>query len=362
MKRTPETLTAEKPLIIPIFIMNSGCPQRCIFCNQKFSAGNFAQHITKDYFDAEVAAYLRWNKDKTRGAEIAFYGGSFTGLSPDGQKQLLSWAESYIQKGQVNSIRISTRPDCIDDEKLIFLHTHGVRTIEIGAQSFNDEVLRYAGRGHDAAATIQAMKSIRAHGFKTGLHLMAGLPRDTRESFRETLTRTVELRPDTARVHPVLVFRETPLADEYRIGRYQPLRLDEAVDWCVLAWETLAPENIRVIRFGLQITPEMNKAGAVLAGPMHPSFGSLVYAAIFYSASLKLLRDVPRETRMLRFQVAERDLSNFRGPGSENIESIKRLYPRAQIVIDSVRKGLSGLLSLNIDTGKSFSLSIPGMI
>jgi histone acetyltransferase (RNA polymerase elongator complex component) len=342
--------------------MNSGCPQQCTFCNEKIAAGNFAPEVMKSFFDAEVASYLRWNKNKLRRVEIAFYGGNFTGLAPDYQKRLLSWANTYIQKGQVDSIRISTRPDYIDDDQLIFLHANGVRTIEIGAQSFNDEVLRFAGRGHDSEATVQAMKLLKAHDFQTGLHLMAGLPGDTRESFIETLARVVELRPDTARIHPVLIFKDTPLADEFRLGRYLPLGLDDAVDWCRLAWETLTPAGIHIIRFGLLMTPEMSKEGAVLAGPMHPAFGSLVYSAVFYSATLKLLRDIPRETRILRFGVAERDLSNFRGLGNKNAEAIIKLYPDTQIVIDSVHEGLPGHLSLLIETGESFSLDIPGII
>jgi histone acetyltransferase (RNA polymerase elongator complex component) len=362
VKRAPEVHQPGTPLIIPIFIMNGGCPQHCIFCNEKIAAGNFASEVIKSFFDTEVASYLRWNKDKLRRVEIAFYGGSFTGLTPDYQKRLLSWANTYIQKGQVESIRISTRPDYIDDDQLIFLHACGVRTIEIGAQSFNDEVLRFARRGHDAQATVRAIKMLKAHGFQTGLHLMAGLPCDTRDCFMESLVCTAELRPDTARIHPVLVFQDTPLADEFRAGRYQPLDLAEAIEWCRLAWETLTPAGIRIIRFGLQMTPEMSKEGAVLAGPLHPSFGSLVYSAIFYAATLKMLSDIPKHTRELRFQVADHDLSNFRGLGNKNAEAIKKLYPDARIVIDSVREGLPGHLSLNIETGESFSLDIPGLV
>ena len=342
--------------------MNGGCPQHCTFCNEKIAAGNFAPEVMKSFFDAEVASYLRWNKNKLRPVEIAFYGGNFTGLTPDYQKRLLSWAGAYIQQGQVDSIRISTRPDYIDDDQLIFLYAAGVRTIEIGAQSFNDEVLRFTGRGHDAQATVRAIKLLKAHGFQTGLHLMAGLPGDTRESFLETLEHTAELRPDTARIHPLIVFKDTQLASDYRLGHYQPLSLDEAIDWCLLAWATLTPAGIHIIRFGLQMTPEMSKEGAVLAGPMHPAFGSLVYSAVFYSATLKLLRDIPREARILRFGVAERDLSNFRGLGNKNAKAIIKLYPDTQIVIDSVHESLPGHLSLLIETGESFSLDIPGII
>ena len=362
METAPKPHKADKPLIIPIFIMNGGCPQHCIFCNQKIAAGNFTHEITKNVFDGEVASYLFWNKDKLGGVEIAFYGGSFTGLPPDYQKRLLSWADTYIQKGQVDSIRISTRPDYLDDDQLIFLHRYGVRTVELGAQSFNDEVLRFAGRGHNAQATVKAIKLLKAHGFRTGLHLMAGLPRDTRESFMETLARTVELQPDTARIHPVLVFQDTPLADEFREGRYQPLGLDESVEWCRLAWEKLTPAGIRIIRFGLQTTPEMNQEGAVLAGPFHPSFGRLVHSAIFYSATLKSLGNLPKHVRKLHFQIAERDLSNFRGFNNSNIDAIKKLYPDAQIIIDSHRDGLTGHLWMTTESEESISIDIPGLM
>ena len=262
----------------------------------------------------------------------------------------------------MESIRISTRPDCIDDDQLNLLQGYGVRTIEIGAQSMNDEVLRRAYRGHDAEATVRAMKLLKAHGFQTGLHLMAGLPCDTQESFLETLSRVIELRPDTARIHPVLVFKDTPLAEEFHKGHYQPLGLDEAVEWCRVAWETLTPAGIHIIRFGLQMTPEMSKEGAVVAGPLHPAFGSLVYSSIFYSATLRLLSTIPKHTRKLHFSVAQRALSNFRGLGNQNVDSIKKLYPDAEIVVDSDREGHPGRLSLITETGESHSLDIPGII
>jgi histone acetyltransferase (RNA polymerase elongator complex component) len=361
VKTAPESSRDGKPLIIPIFIMNRGCPQRCVFCNERVAAGNFSPKVTREFFDAEVASYLRWSKDKTRSVEIAFYGGSFTGLPEKEQEQLLAWGQDYIQKGLVTSIRISTRPENLDEHQLLFLRAGGVRMIEIGAQSFNDRVLRDANRGHDAQAIVRAMQCIRSHGLKSGLHLMAGLPGDTKESFLQTLNRTVELRPDTARIHPVVVFQDTALAEEFRRGRYQPLSLEEAVDWCRLAWETLTPAGISVIRFGLQLTPEMRQEGAVLAGPLHPSFGSLVYSAVFYSAVRKLLGDVPETVKTLRFIIAESDQSHFRGFGGKNVLAIKKLCPHAQIIIECQRKRNPGHVSLETETGKRASIGIPGI-
>jgi histone acetyltransferase (RNA polymerase elongator complex component) len=363
MKKTNyESETNSNSLIIPIFIMNSGCPHRCIFCNQEITAGNFPQKITKDFFDAQVKFYLAWNKDKSRKVEIAFYGGSFTGVEPAYQEELLFMAYYFIRKGLVNSIRISTRPDYISEDTLSVLKKYNVTTIEIGAQTFNDEALRSIRRGHDSAAIVKAMIILKEHGFRTGLHLMAGLPKDTKEGFIYSLDKTIELKPDTVRIHPVIVFNETPLAEEFKDGKYKTLQLSEAVELCCIAWEKLTPADIRVIRMGVQITPEMEKEGAVLAGPVHPAFGSLVLASVFYSNTIKLLETISRDAKELHFNVSERDISNFRGLNNINIKAIKKLYPHANLIIESATGRTRGEIIVDVDSGKSFSLKIPGFI
>jgi len=362
MKKVDHEKTNSNPLIIPVFIMNSGCPHRCIFCNQKITAGKFPLKIKKDFFYSEVKSYLAWNKDKSRKVEIAFYGGSFTGVAPAYQEELLSWAYSFIQKGLVNSIRISTRPDYITESNLPILKKYGITTVEIGAQSFIDEVLQVAQRGHDADATVKAMIILKDHGFQTGLHLMAGLPKDTKEGFIYSLEKTIELKPDTVRIHPVIVFSGTALAEELRKGEYKPMELSDAIELCKLAWEKLSAAGIRVIRIGVQLTPEMEKDGAVLAGPVHPALGSLVLSSIFYDRTIKLLDKVTPDTSELRFSLSERDMSNFRGLNNMNISAIKKLYPRTNIIVESNIGQRRGVISVTTDSNKSFTLKIPGII
>jgi histone acetyltransferase (RNA polymerase elongator complex component) len=351
-----------KPLIIPIFIMNSGCPHRCIFCNQKITAGNYAAQITKDFFDTEVKSYLEWNKKRLSKVEIAFYGGSFTGISEAFQKTLLSWASSYVEDGLVHSIRISTRPDYITEENLSLLKKYNVSTVEIGAQSFNDEVLRFARRGHDATATVLAIKTLKDHGFHTGLHLMAGLPKDTPDGFINSISKAIELMPETVRLHPLIVLDGTALAEEYRLGKYKPLELAEATDLCCLAWEKLSAAGIRVIRIGLQVTEAMEKGGTILAGPFHPAFGSLVLSSIFYNHTIKLLASIPQDTKELRFNLSGQDMSSFRGMANMNIAAIKKLYPHANLIVESISGQTRGEISVATDSGKSFNLKIPGII
>ena len=351
-----------KPLIIPVFIMNRGCPHRCIFCNQKISAGNYPLELTKNIFKAEVESYLKWNKDKKRVAEIAFYGGNFTGLDPAYQKELLSWANSYIRAGFVNSVRVSTRPDYITVDKLTLLKENGVTTVEIGAQSFVDEVLKFSHRGHNAAVISDAMMLLKDYDFQTSLHLMAGLPKDTKEGFIYSLDKTIDLKPDMVRIHPVIVFTGTALAEEFRLGKYKPLKLPEAIDLCCEAWEKISAAGIRIIRIGLHMNKEMEDDNSVLAGPIHPSLGSLVLSSVFYKHTANLLETIPTDTKELRFNLSSQDISNFRGLNNANISAIKNLYPRTKIVVESFTRQKPGVISLADDKGKLVSASVSGIL
>lgn len=353
--------TTAKPLIIPIFVMNSGCPHRCIFCNQKIAAGNHPQKLNKEYFKNEVNSYLGWNKDKSRLVEIAFYGGSFTGIEKVYQEHLLSWAQSYLQAGLVHAIRVSTRPDYIDEGILARLKRYGVTTVEIGAQSFIDDVLQFAQRGHNGADTIKAIRLLKEDNFQTSLHLMAGLPKDTKNGFVYSLEKTIELKPDMVRIHPVVVFRGTALAAEFKEGNYQPLPLAEAVSLCALAWEKLSAAGIRVIRTGLHKTEEMENDDAVLAGPLHPAFGSLVLAAIYYDKTRQLLEQIPGETREISFKLHNSDVSSFRGPRSNNIAAIKKLCPQAVINVRTSPEQMRGLITLATDQGRTLTTAISGI-
>jgi len=265
-----------------------------------------------------VSAYLAGSGGRYDRVEIAFYGGSFTGMPREEQAALLEAAARFIAEGAVQGIRVSTRPDDIDEERLDTLASMGVRAVEIGAQSMDDEVLRKSGRGHSAHDVRRAAALCMGKGFETGLHLMAGLPGQNRESFETTVADVIRIAPDTVRIHPVLVFRDTELARLYAQGTYRPLTLDEAVIWCKTALVTFASARIPVIRLGLQATDEMGKEGGILAGPWHPAFRSLVEAEIFRDMALALMDRAAAGCHERVFRVAPSDLSNFNGPGGRN--------------------------------------------
>lgn len=313
-----------RPLIVPFFLRNRGCPHRCIFCNERIISGN-AEAITEEGLRETVRSTIARSKGSGR-VEIAFYGGSFTGMAREEQLELLRMAGVLIGEGAVHSIRLSTRPDDIEGTWLDTLKKLGVRAVEIGAQSMDDGVLRESARGHSAEDVRRAVGVLKEKGFETGIHLMAGLPGESREKFETSVADAIRIAPDTVRIHPVLVFRDTELARRFERGDFRPLTLEEAVSWCKVALVRFTGACIPVIRLGLQSTAEMERKGGILAGPWHPAFRSLVEADLFRDMALALISKAGGIDSGQEFHVAPADLSNFNGMGSANRAFLKARF------------------------------------
>jgi histone acetyltransferase (RNA polymerase elongator complex component) len=271
-----------KRLIVPIFVPNLGCPHRCIFCDQRAISGAEARLPTREEMLQTADLYLGSNKARRLPLrQLAFYGGTFTLLPEADQDFLLGVGRELMAEGRVESLRLSTRPDAVDAACLARLAASGVRTVELGAQSFDDRVLSAAGRGHGAADTIAAAGLIKEAGIEggleLGLQLMCGLPGEDEESFLASCLSAANLAPDLVRLYPVLVLEGTTLAALWRRGGYRPLTLEEAVHRCRQALELFEARAIAVARMGLQASPGLEAAW--LAGPYHPAFGQLVRTA-----------------------------------------------------------------------------------
>ena len=265
-------MAKKKQLIIPIFIPQYGCPHQCVFCNQSKITGQEKLPGTA-YVTDTVAAYLEtWKGSGKR--EIAFYGGSFTGLDSSIQERFLDTAFGFIQRGLIDSIRVSTRPDYITDKGLSLLRRYKVETVELGAQSMVNEVLRLSGRGHTAEDTVTAVALVKKYGFKIGLQFMPGLPGDTGETILYTASKIVELQPDFVRIYPTIVVRDTPLEKMYVTGLYSPWSLADMVDICRKLICLFNAQGIPIIRLGLQSTETLEQG--IVAGPYHPSLRELV--------------------------------------------------------------------------------------
>lgn len=348
------------PLIIPVFLPWQGCRQRCIFCNESITTGTFPAAFSEAAFEKTVTLYSGNQKRGKSPVQIAFYGGTFTGMDRKEQTRLLQLAEPYIREGRVDSLRISTRPDEIDEDLLDFLRRHGVRTVELGAQSLVEEVLRHSRRGHTVGDVFSAVERLRRKGFEVGIHLMMGLPGDSPQFFAATIDRTLDLQPDTVRLHPTLVFRNTVLATLYARGQYSPLSLNEAVGLSRYALLRLEKGGIPVIRLGLQSTPEMELPGNIVAGPYHPAFRSLVNAAIFRDMATTLLSEARSEGRAVSFFLSPRDVSDFRGHKGENLSLLAERFRPLKIEVTNDPDYTRGWLTLRIGD-RSISMHRTGL-
>lgn len=216
--------------------------------------------------------------DKDADVEIAFFGGSFTAIDIDIQKSLLSVAKEYVEKGLVKDIRMSTRPDCIDEDILSMLKEYKTSVIELGVQSLDEKVLLDSIRGHQSEIVYKSSKMIKNSGIKLGLQMMIGLPADTEEKCIFTAKKFVELKPDCVRVYPTLVVKDTGLEKLMEQNKYNPFTLEESVNIVKKVLVLFYVNNINVIRVGLQATDDIQIGKAVLAGPYHPAFRELVEA------------------------------------------------------------------------------------
>jgi histone acetyltransferase (RNA polymerase elongator complex component) len=262
----------KRRLIIPIFIPHEGCPHQCVFCNQTDITGQNSLPALTEVSET-IAQYLStWRGEGPR--EVAFYGGSFTGLNDNLQRDFLETAYAFIQSGEIDALRVSTRPDYISHEKVVLLKEYGVEIVELGVQSMDDGVLRLSGRGHAAKDTVRAVELLREAGLTIGLQMMPGLPGDTRETILETAGEIVSLRPDFIRVYPTLVIKNTPLEKLYRWGNYSPWLLESMVEVCREVMSLFDNARIPVIRVGLQPTADLEES--IVAGPYHPSFRQLL--------------------------------------------------------------------------------------
>lgn len=307
---------SEKHSNISIFVPHVGCPNKCSFCNQRYITGKCMPPKKSDVINAVNVAITgkNYNPETT---EIAFFGGSFTAINRKYMEGLLKTANAFVKKGIVKGVRISTRPDAIDDEILELLKFYGVTSIELGAQSMNDQVLKMNNRGHTAQDVVIASKLIKEHGFELGLQIMTGLFGDYDESAIETAQKIIELKPDTVRIYPTIVLKDTDLEALYKDGIYKPQKLEDAVALASKLYEMFWLANIRVIRLGLHSLEE----NAYIAGPWHAAFSELCQSQIMLNVVLGRLLD--RGSYII--YVSPSSISKMVGQARKNILYLKSL-------------------------------------
>jgi len=287
----------KRTMNIPIFIPHLGCPNDCVFCNQRHISGEHHNVCDEQQLRQKIEAYLRTGGDH-EDIEIAFFGGSFTGIDPKVQKFYLEIATEYVKQYGLKGIRMSTRPDYISEEILGFLKAYPVSAIELGVQSLEPKVLELSKRNHTVEDVYQAVRLIRETNIELGLQVMLGLPGDSKDSFEATIERLIQIQPKTLRIYPTLVITHTELENLYMQGKYQPLLVEEAVSMVAQVLPKILEADIDIIRIGLQANEELN-AGAFVAGPYHPAFGELVMDACAYEVFVHIVKTYHERIRLL---------------------------------------------------------------
>lgn len=300
---------------ISIFIPHYGCPNRCSFCDQRFISG-----AEKPPSPEEVRTLLSQQqpvlRDRNMKAEIAFFGGSFTAIDRAYMTELLKTASEFTEAfpDQYCGIRCSTRPDCINEEILEVLKKYGMTSVELGAQSMNDRVLRLNDRGHTAAHVEKAARLIKAYGFSLGLQMMTGLYGDKEEYCIETEERFIELKADTVRIYPTVILKGTRLGELYEKGEYKSFSFDETVDLCAVLLRKFNASGIPVIRLGLHASREVEEK--MLGGVYHPALREIVESRIFYEDALAEFRRLGGNSFIIHTD--GRNISKLYGQKKEN--------------------------------------------
>ncbi len=319
----------KKQYIIPIFVPHLGCPNDCSFCNQRKISGQLKKVTENDVRDT-IEYYLNNFKDRKAYKEVAFFGGSFTGIDVEEQNKLLSVAYDYIKEKKIDGIRISTRPDYIDKSILKRLKKYKVKTIELGVQSSNDFVLKRCKRGHNFEDVKKASKLIRRYRFTLGHQMMVGLPESSALDDLNTAKDLIKLKPKIVRIYPVLVIKGTELEKEMNNGKYEPLSVEQAVERCKEIMYLFNKKKIKVIRIGLQSTDTIcspdKETSEVVGGPYHETFRQLVEASIYYDYIIDKIKNFNMNVKEVLIRVNPQDINNVVGYKKENITKIKEVY------------------------------------
>lgn len=320
---------------IPIFIPHQGCPFQCVYCDQKIIASKYEAPTLLEVSET-IERHLATIPSGDAEVEIAFFGGSFTAIAREMQEVYLRVAAPFLEDERVTGIRISTRPDCIEPEILAFLWRYGVRTIELGVQSMDDQVLKMSARGYLAADVFKACHLVHDHGFKLGIQLMIGLPGDDWTRDMQTTKMAITIKPDMVRIYPTVVIAGTSLEQAFHEGGYAPLELGDAVTICKEMYLRFVAAGIPVIRMGLQTGEELRREGSVVAGPFHPSFGELVQQDLFCDQARNLLGDYMRRIGLqaeLLLWVNPRDLSLMTGQYRKNISFLTEYFGMKSLLV-----------------------------
>lgn len=335
----------KKHYIIPIFVPHKGCPHDCIFCNQKKITGQLGE-VTAEEVKSKIEEYLATMPAEGSHIEVAFFGGSFTAIPLDYQKSLLKAAFVYFKEGRIETIRVSTRPDCIDCEIAENLKRYGVGIVELGVQSMDEDVLTLCNRGHTSEDVVKAVGLLKEFGFTVGVQMMIGLPGDTEEKALSTVWELVKLKPEIARIYPALVIKNTYMEEMYLKDEFQPMTVEEAAEAAKKLLIIFEGNGINVIRIGLQPTENIVPGKDVVAGPFHPSMRQLVEALVYRDMLELMIEKIGEVGKEIIVRVNPKNISELVGNKKSNIRYIKEKFFIDKLMISQDKSVETGTILL----------------
>lgn len=327
-------MTKHRHYNIPVFIPELACPHQCIFCNQKEITG-FDKIPDPKQVAAIIETHLSTINTGNSTVQVAFFGGSFTGIPPDLQVKFLEQVQPFIKSKKVESIRLSTRPDYISTDILMMLKDFGVKNIELGAQSMDDDVLKSSGRGHSAAQIVEASALIKQSGFKLGLQMMIGLPGDTNEKSMATANKIIECGAVETRIYPTLIIKDTVLEKQWLKGKYQPLTLDDAVAISAKVYGLFEEAKVKVLRTGLHASEDLRNGKSYLSGPFHPSFKELVLSKIWDDIFSQYFITKNVKSRKINITVNPAEINFAIGHSKSNLKNLLQSFSEVKFKANS---------------------------
>lgn len=331
--------------IIPIFVPHEGCPHDCVFCNQNSITGTSTK-VDARYVEQTVNEYLKTINNDEATIEVSFFGGTFTAINMEKQIELLTVAKRFKDSNKIKYIRLSTRPDYINDNILNNLKKYSVDIIELGVQSLDDEVLLKSGRGHTAEDVQKASNLIKKYEFTLGHQIMIGLPGDDINKDIETAKKVISLKPDICRIYPALVIKDTHMERLYVEGQFKPYSLNEAINISKIIYIMMVANGINVIRIGLQPTEEISEGHELIAGPFHPAFRELVegniYNDLLYDVIINELKSNINYNKVL-VKINPKDISKLYANGKSFFNDMKKQINTISIEVlqdTSIKRGI----------------------
>lgn len=307
---------SKREYIVPIFIPHQGCGYDCIFCNQRHITGTDGVELN---ISEQIKDYLEYINNKSK-VQLAFYGGSFTGIGFEPMRYYLESVRDFISDGKIDSIRISTRPDYIDEEILTFLKKYKVETIELGVQSMVDEVLVKNKRGTTREKIIESANLIRLSGFSLGLQMMTGLYGSSLDDDIYTAFEIAKLSPDFVRIYPTMILPKTELYNLYSEKEYIPMTVEGMLEHIYKIVCIFEANEIDIIRLGLYSDGKETEKDVI--GPFHPATKQVIYSRLY----LDIIKgELDKHDSDISFYVNKKEVDYISGYKASNRKELLKL-------------------------------------